>query len=136
MSVKGRIKDISLVDILQILHAEGKTVGVHLGSENGYGKVYLKNGNIVHANYRDHTGRQALVKLFEWKEGDFDVEPGDTPATETIEGDFDAIIKECVKKKPGEEIQGTAPERQREEDMESLTLINRLIENGIIEKVG
>ncbi|MFZ3072264.1 MAG: DUF4388 domain-containing protein [Thermodesulfobacteriota bacterium] len=134
MSVKGRIKDIALVDILQILHAEGKTVGVHLGSENGYGKVYLKNGNIVHANYRDHTGRQALTQLFEWKEGDFDVEPGDTPAMETIEGDFDAIIKECVKKEPGGENGRIEPKKQ--EDMESLTLINRLIENGIIEKTG
>lgn len=136
MSVKGRIKDIALVDILQILHAEGKTVGVHLGSENGYGKVYLKNGNIVHANYRDFTGRQALIKLFEWKEGDFDVEPGDTPAVETIKGDFDAVIKECVKKPDGETPVGVEPRKQQEEDMESLTLINRLIENGIIEKAG
>ncbi|MBI2399669.1 MAG: DUF4388 domain-containing protein [Deltaproteobacteria bacterium] len=38
MGVKGRLKDMSLVDIIQIFNAERKTVAVHLGSELGYGR--------------------------------------------------------------------------------------------------
>ena len=63
VGVKGRLKDMSLVDVVQIFNAERRTVAVHLGSEMGYGRVYLKEGEIVHAAYREFTGVEALYQL-------------------------------------------------------------------------
>ena len=60
MGVKGRLKDMSLVDVVQIFNAENKTAAIHLGSENGYARVYICEGRIVHAIYRELTGTEAL----------------------------------------------------------------------------
>ncbi|MDH4227356.1 MAG: DUF4388 domain-containing protein [Deltaproteobacteria bacterium] len=136
MSVKGRLKDLNLQDIFQILHAEGKTVAVHLGSEHGYGNVYFKDGNIVHADYRGFTGVDALSRLLGWKEGEFDVATGELPKEETIIEDFDWLMKEAARRFN----ETTAPDTQaaaiETADIEKAALIRKLIDLGILERIG
>jgi hypothetical protein len=131
MGVKGHLKDLNLMDILQILHAEGKTSCVHLASDRGYGRVYMKNGVISHASHRDEKGEAALTELLSWREGDFDVITGDESAEVTIGADFDSLIKGASQKG---HVTPAGP--VYEADVESMGLVNRLVEAGILEKSG
>ncbi len=134
VGVKGRLQDMSLVDIIQIFHAEKKTVAIHLGSELGYGRVYLRDGEIVHAVYRNLSGAEALYKLLAWNEGEFEVEPGATTDERTINESVDALLLEGMRRL--DESRAKDEPKKFIGDMESMSLIERLIELGILEKVG
>ncbi|MBI5454075.1 MAG: DUF4388 domain-containing protein [Deltaproteobacteria bacterium] len=133
--VKGRLKDMSLVDIIQIFNAERKTAAIHLGSEMGYGRVYMKNGAVVHAVYREFIGAEAFYQLLAWKDGEFEVEPDAASPEKTITGSPEGLILEGLRRldesRRGKEEQGGG----HVGDMESIRLINRLLELGILEKV-
>lgn len=134
MGVKGRLKDMGLVDIIQIFNAERKTVAIHLGSEMGYGRVYMKGGKIVHAAYREFTGPNALYQLLGWKDGEFEVEPEAPSPDTTINESAEALILEGLRRLDESRGKGMEPGGNMG-DMESIRLINRLLELGIIEKV-
>lgn len=134
MGVKGRLKDMGLVDIIQIFNAERKTVAIHLGSDMGYGRVYIKNGNIVHAVYRDFTGTAAFYQMLAWKDGEFEVESDAKAPEVTIEGSPEALILEGLRRLDESRGKGV-PSGEYVGDMESIRLINRLLELGILEKI-
>ncbi|MBI5970367.1 MAG: DUF4388 domain-containing protein [Deltaproteobacteria bacterium] len=134
MGVKGRIKDMGLIDIIQIFNAERKTVAIHLGSDMGYGRVYMEEGRIVHATHRDSTGADALYQLLAWKDGEFEVEPDVRATVCTISESPEGLILEGLRRLD-ESTRGIGQEHGRYVgDMESVRLINRLIELKIIEK--
>lgn len=134
MGVKGRLKDMGLVDIVQIFNAERKTVAIHLGSEMGYGRVFIKAGDIVHAAYREFTGAEAFYQLLAWKDGEFEVEPDANAPERTINEGSEGLILEGLRRL--DESRGKAGESGGYVgDMESIRLINRLLELGILEKM-
>ena len=132
MKIKGRIRDMSLVDIIQILREEKKTVGIHLCSEKGYGSIYMKDGELVHASCRDLSGVEALWNLFGWDDGDFEVIHDETIAQQTISEPTEGLMLEGIKHIEEESNQVYAV------DLDSSRLISRLIkrllELGILEK--
>ncbi len=134
MGVKGRLKDMGLVDIIQIFNAERKTVAIHLGSDMGYGRVYVKDGNIVHATYRDFTGTAAFYQMLAWKDGEFEVEPDAVAPDKTIDGSPEALILEGLRRLDESRGKG-ADTGEYVGDMESIRLINRLLDLGILEKI-
>ena len=135
MGVKGRLKDMGLVDIIQIFNAERKTVAIHLGSEMGYGRVYIQNGNIVHAVYREFTGAEAFYMLLAWKDGEFEVEP-DAPVPEkSINESPEGLILEGLRRLDESRGRGMSEGGYIGGDMDSIKLINRLLDLGILEKI-
>lgn len=133
MGVKGRLKDMSLVDIIQIFNAERKTSAIHLGSDMGYGRVYVKAGDIVHAVYREITGVEAFYQLITWNDGEFEVEPGAEAPERTIHESAESVILEGLRR--FDEGRGKGTEGgDYVGDMESIKLINRLLELNILEK--
>lgn len=134
VGVKGRLKDMGLVDIIQIFNAERKTVAIHVGSEHGYGRVYLKNGNIVHAAYRGLTGVEALYQLLAWQDGEFEVDPNAVAPEETINEQSEGLLLEGLRRLDESQPRGSES-RGYVGDLESIRLVNRLIELGILEKI-
>lgn len=136
MGVKGRLRDMSLVDIIQIFNAERKTAAIHLGSEMGYGRVYVQNGEIAHAVYRDFSGANAFYHLLAWNDGEFEVEPDAAPPEKSIDDSAEALILEGMRRL--DETKGKSGGGEKGAsvgDMESIRLVNRLLELGILEKI-
>ena len=135
MGVKGRLKDMGLVDIVQIVNAERKTAAIHLGSDMGYGRVYVENGNIVHATYREFTGADALYRLLAWKDGEFEL-ASDTPAPEhTIDAPAEQLLMEGMRRMDESNAEAGAVAGNYVGDLESIRLISSLLEQGILEKL-
>lgn len=134
MGVKGRLKDMSLVDIIQIFNSERKTVAIHLGSEMGYGRVYMKDGSIAHATYRDLAGEDAFYQLLSWNDGEFEVEPDVEPPGHSIDEPTEALILDGLRRI--DEMRAKGGEAgEYVGDMESVKLINRLLDLDILEKI-
>lgn len=133
MGLKGHIKDLSLVDLIQVFNAERKTAAIHLGGEQGYGRVYVKEGNIVHATYRGLMGTDALYQLLTWKDGEFEVDASETATTQTIHNSSENVLLEGLRRLDESQTKA-GEERGYVGDLESVGLINKLLELGILEK--
>ncbi len=134
MGVKGRLKDMALVDIIQIVNAERKTAAIHLGSELGYGRVYIEKGKIVHAVYREFTGADALYQLLAWKDGEFELAPDTPPPERTIDASPEQLLMEGMRRIDESNAEAGAGAGDYIGDLESIRLINSLLEQGILEK--
>lgn len=135
MGIKGRLRDMSLIDVIQIFNAERRTAAIHLGGELGYGTLFMEDGNIVHAVYRDVKGADAFYQLLAWKDGEFEVEPEAKPEERTIsEGPESMILEGLRRLDEGARGKG-AQSVAYAGDMESIRLVNRLLELKILEKI-
>ncbi len=132
VGVKGRLADINLVDIIQIFLSEKRSAALHLGSDMGFGHVYIKDGSIVHASYRDMSGAEALRELMNWKDGEFEVESDVAPPEETMGEKEGTIVLGGMNDMNDMAVVG-AEIRGYGEDSESL--IKMLLKLGVLEKI-
>jgi len=132
MSVKGRLADIRPRDILNIYVTERKTAALHLTSPIGFGHIYINDGVVVHALYRDMEGQEALKELLNWKEGEFEVEPDAISSERSIDEDaFTAILGE----KGGGQAEGGESGVPLDFAGDSVSLIHKLLELDILERI-
>ena len=133
--IKGRLKDMSLVDVIQVLNLGRRTAAVNIGSEQGAGKVFVENGNIVHAGFRELSGENALYHLLSWKDGEFDIEMDVKTQEKTISANVEQLLLDGMKKLDEANKGGLDKERLfGVGEKESIHLIKRLIELGILKK--
>lgn len=135
MGVKGRLRDMSLIDVIQIFNAERRTAAIHLGGELGFGIVYIEDGSIVHASYRDLSGAEAFYQLLAWKDGEFEVEPDVCAPERSVSEAPESVILEGLRRldeaSRGKGVQAVAYTG----DMSSIRLVKRLLELKILEKI-
>ena len=62
----GLVKGISLGSLLQLLNWEQKTCTVTARSNGRVGMVYLRQGEVVNAAYREHEGIIAAYEILSW----------------------------------------------------------------------
>jgi len=132
MSVKGRLADIRPRDILNIYVTERKTAALHLTSSIGFGHIYISDGAVVHAIYRDKEGQEALKELLSWKEGEFEVEPEALSSERSIDKDaFTAILCD----QGGGLAEGGESRVPVDFAGDSVSLIHKLLELNILERI-
>ncbi|MCP3677292.1 MAG: DUF4388 domain-containing protein [Deltaproteobacteria bacterium] len=133
MSIQGRLKDMGLADIIQVFHMQNKTTAIRVGSEQGYGMVYMRGGKVVHATYRDLAGEEAFYHLIGWGDGDFEVETNLASPETTIHSDVERLLLEGVKRIDEDGLTSKRQKSSYGEDVESAQLVKRLVEMGILE---
>lgn len=133
--IKGRLKDMGLVDIIQVLSMGRKTAAVNIGSEQGAGMIFVEDGNVVHAKFRELSGEDAAYNLLAWKDGEFSVEMDVKPEARTISANVEHILLEGMKRLDETKQGGFDKERlSGVGEKESIQLIKSLIEMGILTK--
>jgi CheY-like chemotaxis protein len=73
--IEGSLSQMSLADLLQILHLNKKEGELKIASEGSAGTVYIKDGNIYNAAVNQIEKEKALFRLLRWKEGTFAFHP-------------------------------------------------------------
>jgi DNA-binding MarR family transcriptional regulator len=77
MSFQGSLRELQLADIVQLFSTSGKTGKFFLTRDDEQGTLYLKGGQIVHAEVDDVVGDEAVHVLASWASGEFRFEPGE-----------------------------------------------------------
>lgn len=72
---KGRLEDMSLVNLINSMGRENRTGVLKIVSRNNSGKIYFQNGDIDDAQVGPHSGINALIHLLYWQEGTFSFTP-------------------------------------------------------------
>ncbi len=87
MSLKGSLSSINLADIIQLVSNSKQTGRFVLSRSSGQkGAIYLKTGEIVHAEVDEYKGEDAIFTVISWDDGEFVFEEGafDTAGTSVI----------------------------------------------------
>ena len=72
---QGQLRDITVVDLLEILGANRRSGIVHLhGPRGATAAVYFRQGVVIDAEVGRLSGADAIGRLFGWTEGTFEVE--------------------------------------------------------------
>lgn len=87
--IYGKLGSVSLNDILQLLGMSHRTATIRLENGGREGRIYFREGVLLHATAGSSTGEKALLKLINWDGAEFVVEDG-------IEGDPPATISKNV----------------------------------------
>ncbi len=106
--ISGQLKEVSLVELLQLLSNSRKSGMLTIRSDLGAGKIYLVEGQITHAAINDRTAKQpekTVYRLLRWTSGSFKLEPpDDCQPTVKITENTDSLLLEGLQK--GDELSG------------------------------
>jgi hypothetical protein len=99
MAFQGSLKELPLPDIIQLVSVSGKT-GVFALRRDGdaTGEIYLRGGQIVHAQVGDLQGEEAMYELAIWPEGDFVFTPGKETDVTTIQKSNTNLLMEAARR--------------------------------------
>ncbi len=83
-AVSGSLSELYFPEAMQLILAYGKSGVLHLHDGDREGRVYLKEGQIIHAELGDTEGEEAIFKLALWNNGHFRFQMGEPSPRETI----------------------------------------------------
>ncbi len=86
--ISGSIHEMPLPDLLQLFSSSRKSGVLTVRSDQGIGKVYLRDGQVYYAEIESNPQvklYKAFYRMFRWTEGAFDLQPvGDHHVAEEI----------------------------------------------------
>ncbi len=71
----GTLKQTNLLEAIQFLEIGMREGILHIYSGRRKGYLIFSKGTVIDAFYRNNTGREAVIQMFEIDEGDFYFEP-------------------------------------------------------------
>jgi hypothetical protein len=98
MAFQGSLKELPLPDIIQLVSVSGKTGVFTLRNGSESGEIFLRKGQIVHAQVADLAGEEAVYELAIWREGDFVFTPGREIETATIQKSNTSLLMEAARR--------------------------------------
>ena len=96
-TLRGKLQSISLIDVLQLLHANRKTgeLLVTRGAANGV--LYVLSGEVVHAETARAQGEPAAFDILEWDQGSFEFVTTPCKAAATIKRSVPDLLMEAAR---------------------------------------
>lgn len=80
----GKFSDLSLVDVFQLLIMNKKTGLLTITRDSDKAEITFEDGRMLHAEYKQFVGEEAVYNLGEWKTGVFKFESVEPKVTPTI----------------------------------------------------
>jgi ribosomal protein L21E len=96
--VSGSLEEMSLPDIVQVLHQGRKTGALKLSSDGKTGAVYFKDGTIVDAVWGDENGEEAFYAIVCVTRGGFTIDPEAIPPEATIQVSPEMLLLEGMRR--------------------------------------
>ncbi len=137
--IKGDLKDINLIDLIQLFDMGHKTAVIQVEGRERRGRIYFEDGKPVHAVSGRHFGKEALHTLLSIREGTFLIHLQITSKIRTLHDTPTNLIMEAMYRFDQE---GTpyppVSRKERPESPEDQLLysdgIKELFEKGVIEE--
>ena len=105
---RGVLRRVGLADVLQMECLARHSVVLKVSTGATHGTVFLKDGQIIHAQCGGRVGEEAFNYLLSLGGGEFDVQPFAEPAKRTIEGSWEFLLMEAARRRD-EATESAAP---------------------------
>lgn len=99
MSLKGSLESINLADIMQLVSnskQSGRFILLKDSGEKGY--IYVKNGEVNHAEVENFLGEDAVFTLISWDKGEFTFEEGKADVKDSITRSVTSLLMEAARR--------------------------------------
>jgi CheY-like chemotaxis protein len=97
-TVSGSLATLSIVDVLQMLCISKKSVTLRLADGPSSGAVLIEGGQVIHAVWDDLVGEDAFHRLIAAKEGVFSTSPLPPDVERTLNGDWQYLLIDGLRK--------------------------------------
>lgn len=95
---QGKVSDFQLSDLIQLNCLSRLTSSLVIDRENEEGRIFFKEGNIVHATCGEFEGEEALYELLSWSGGNFSTVKNEEPPRETIIKGWQGLLLEGMRR--------------------------------------
>jgi CheY-like chemotaxis protein len=98
-AITGQLAQLSLLDLLQLLHLNRRTGTVDVARRSGAGedregRVFVREGSVIQAQVGSAEAEKALYRLLSWRDGSFVFRPDQVQALVRIELPTRALLLE------------------------------------------
>lgn len=135
MAIQGHLSEMGLPTLMQLTCQEGAQARLTVRHEEAQATLYFAGGNIVHASMRpgegqdDLQGEEVVYRILKWEEGEFNLEIGVDPPTQTIYTPWSALLIEGLRQRDEEQWETLEiDERIRRDNMAQRTTTDILKE--------
>ncbi|HVS15954.1 MAG TPA: DUF4388 domain-containing protein [Thermoanaerobaculia bacterium] len=98
MAFQGSLADLPLPDIIQLVSVSGKTGVFDLTRGSRRGQIFLRDGQIVHAEASRLRGEEAFYELATWTDGEFTFTAGADTSSSSIEKSNTNLLMEAARR--------------------------------------
>lgn len=98
MAIEGSLKDMSLVDIVQLNCRSKAEARVVLRHGERTGAIYFAGGQVVHAECGPDRGGEAFYRLMQWRDGDFVIERDVSSPQQSIEIPWTGLLMQTLQR--------------------------------------
>jgi CheY-like chemotaxis protein len=96
--LSGSLQEKNFPEAFQLAMAYGKSGSLVLKNGDREGRVYLNEGNVVHATYGELQGEEAFFELSVWNEGQFSYVVSDALPETTIQTSGTSLLMEATRR--------------------------------------
>ncbi len=82
--VSGSLREMGILEIIQILGAGAKTARIELRRESERADIYMSDGQTIYASIGDQEGEDAFYRIMSWEDGEFTIHPNVTISRKNI----------------------------------------------------
>ncbi len=94
----GKLSTISLEDLIQTLYTANKSGTLTIEYQGDKGKIYIKNGLVIHAMTKNLKGEAAFFRIMTWYDATFRFVPGEINAKRTVTMNVHGLLLEAMKR--------------------------------------
>ena len=106
---RGVLRSVGLQDVLQMECLARSSSILNIRTGHIQGTVFVKAGQIIHAQCGSRTGEEAFHYLMGLTGGEFDVQPFSEPSRQSITGSWEFLLMEAARKRDEEGPTGPRP---------------------------
>ncbi len=113
---QGMLRQVGLNDVIQMECLGRNSSVLEVQNQQQRGRIYIEDGNIIHATLGGEQGEAAFQKILALSGGAFGLHPFESPGVRTIEGSWEFLLMEAARVRdelaaqPVEEPTSPAPE--------------------------
>ena len=96
---RGVLRRVGLADVLQMECLARHSVVLKVSTGSTHGTVFVKDGQIIHAQCGGRIGEEAFNYLLSLGGGEFDVQTYAEPPQRTIEGSWEFLLMEAARRR-------------------------------------
>lgn len=111
---RGLLRKVGLQDVIQMECLARNSSILEIYNQNVLGRIYIEDGQLVHALASDIKGEPALYKLLSLPGGSFELAQFEPPPEKTLAGQWEMLLMEAARVKDENDALGRTEEPKTE----------------------
>jgi len=94
----GTLKIVRIEDLIQMCCLSGATITILVNNEMRQGRIFIREGEIIHATYGESRGEEAFYTIMTWHNGAFETRDGVSDSVVTINANYQYLLLEAARR--------------------------------------